>query len=267
MLGNDRVIKGLADTLERHGAPLSPPEDWVLLCDDYRLNNVSRATAKSLLARAKKETARRWLHAHFEHTEMEMDLINDCEYSEDTDIYDERILKRRAIAKIDDVVSTVAELRRLYTNRSPDSTQSQARQATVAARVAYGYSEEKPVRIDCFAEDLRRQCLRLIRDIYANEVNSARSLVYFISIDNQEFVKIGFTSCLEKRLKSLRTASHAEPTIHLTLGGTRSMERELHKRFEAARYNREWFRMTNDIKAFIASSKSSEGRALEASSM
>ncbi|MEZ0059272.1 hypothetical protein ACVII1_007503 [Bradyrhizobium elkanii] len=76
-----------------------------------------------------------------------------------------------------------------------------------------------------------------------------------ISTDNPEFVKIGFTSCLERRLGSLLTASHVEPTIHLTIPSTASLERELHTRFEVVRYNRKWFRLTDEIKTFIASER------------
>jgi hypothetical protein len=254
----------MADRLERLGAPLKLPEDWVFLCDDYDLRNMSRAAAKALLTRAKKETARRWLYARFDPAEMELELFDESECGEDIQIFDDKLLKQRALNSIDDVVSTVNAYRNTYKSLVSDSTQSPARQATVAARVAYGYAEENPARIDCFDEDVRRQCRCIINEIYCIKMKTSGPVVYLISTDNLNFVKIGFTTCLERRLKSLRTASHVEPTIHLTIEGKRSLERDLHTRFEASRYNREWFRLTDDIKSFIASSGSSKGHAGDA---
>ncbi|WP_456761175.1 GIY-YIG nuclease family protein [Bradyrhizobium sp. USDA 4011] len=119
--------------------------------------------------------------------------------------------------------------------------------------MAYGYSKDRPDRRDCFDQDVRRQCARIINGIYGQSVKSSGPVVYLISTDNLEFVKIGFTRCLEHRLRSLRTASHVEPIIRLTIPGTQSLERELHTRFAASRTNREWFRLTDDIRTLIAS--------------
>jgi len=246
-------VQALADTLARLGAPFSLPEDWIILCDNDDLRYLPRAEAKKLLARAKKETARRWLFERFDPSEMERELSEDTEDGDCPEEFDDKLLKQRAINSIDDVVSTVKSLREVYASLADDSTQPLAHQKTVAARVAYGYPEERPDRTDCFDEDVRRHCRRIINEIYSRPVNSSGPLVYLISTDNPEFVKIGFTTSLEKRLRSLRTASHVEPTIHLTIPATPSLERELHARFEAARYNREWFRLTDDIKTFIAS--------------
>lgn len=267
MLEKEQTIQALADRLERFDAPLSLPEDWIILCDDDDLRNMSRAAAKALLARAKKETARRWLYARFDPTEMDLELFEESEYSDDTQVFDDKLLKQRALNSIDDVVSTVTALRNTYASLASDLTQPLARQATVAARVVYGYPKERPDRTDCFDEDVRRQCRRIINEIYSSKVKSSGPVVYLISTDNPEFVKIGFTTCLERRLKSLRTASHVEPTIHLTIEGTRPLERELHTRFETARYSREWFRLTDDIKTFIASAGLSEARAGDASTL
>ncbi|MGY4447726.1 hypothetical protein ACVWZR_002386 [Bradyrhizobium sp. i1.3.1] len=264
MLEKEQAIQALADRLERLDAPLSLPEDWTILCDDDDLRHMSRVAAKALLATAKKETARRWLYARFDPTDMDLEFFEDSECSDDTQVFDDKLLKQRALNSIDDVVSTVTSLRNTYAS---DLTQPLARQATAAARAAYGYPEERPDRTDCFDEDVRRQCRRIINKIYSSKVKSSGPVVYLISTDNPEFVKIGYTTCLERRLKSLGTASHVEPTIHLTIEGRRSLERELHTRFEAARYSREWFRLTDDIKTFIASAGSSEARDGDASTL
>lgn len=248
-------VYALADVLEHLGAPWGLPEDWIILCDNDDLRHMPRAAAKKLLAKAKKETARRWLFGRFDPSEMDLELTEESEGGDGTEVFDDRLLKQRAIISIDDVVSTVKSLRELYTNRAIDPGQAAALQATVAARLEFGYPKEPPSRTDCFDEDVPRQCRRIINEIYSNSKTSSGPVVYLISTENPEFVKIGYTASLERRLRSLRTASHVEPTIHLAIPGTVSLERELHRRFEAARYNREWFRLTEEIQTFIAAER------------
>jgi hypothetical protein len=247
------AVQALANLLEHLGAPFSLPEDWIILCDNDDLKHMPRAKAKQLLAKAKKETVRRWLAARFDPSDMERELFEESESSDKTEVFDDRRLKQRAISSIDDVVSSVKSLREAYASLGEGTDQPLAHEATVAARLAHGYPKERPERTDCFDEDVRRPCLRVINEVYSRPVDSSDSVVYLISTDNPEFVKIGFATRLEGRLRSLRTASHVEPTIHLTIPGSQSLERELHKRFAAARTNREWFQLTDEIKAFIAS--------------
>ncbi|MGJ4963971.1 GIY-YIG nuclease family protein [Bradyrhizobium sp. HKCCYLRH3061] len=244
------AIETLSDTLEHLGAPLSLPEDWIILCDTDDLRDLPRAAAKKLLRKAKKETARRWLWSRFDPTEMELELSED-DGIDDTEVED-RQLKQHAIGSIDEVVSMVQSLRESHAGIPVARSQSSAHAKTVAARLSFGYPEQRPARSDCFDEDVRRQCRRVINDIYRTEKTPSAPLVYLISTDNPEFVKIGYTTCLERRLSSLRTASHVEPTVHLTIQGPPSLERELHTRFAASRHHREWFRLTDDIRSFIA---------------
>jgi hypothetical protein len=255
MLERDEAVEALADTLMGLGAPFTLPEDWIILCDNDDLRHMPRTAAKKLLAKAKNETARRWLWERFDPSEMEMEHSEESEDGDRTEEFDDKLLKQRAINSIDDVVSTVKSLREAQANVPSSPSQSKAHEATVAAREAFGYPKERPARTDCFDEDVRRQCGRVINNIYNGTVKSSGPVVYLISTDNPEFVKIGFTTRLDHRLKSLRTASHVEPTIHLTIPGTRTLEGELHTRFETARYNREWFRLTDEIKTFIASER------------
>lgn len=255
MAESAEAVYALAAILEHLGAPWGLPEDWIILCDNDDLRHMPRTAAKKLLAKAKKETARRWLLDRFDPSEMDLELSEDSEGNDGTEAFDDRLLKQRAINSIDDVVSTVKSLREVYADRAIDRGQLAAHQATVAARVESGYRKERPSRTDCFDEDVRRQCRRIINEIYSGSKTSSEPAVYLISTDNPEFVKIGFTASLERRLRSLRTASHVEPTIHLTIPGTVSLERELHRRFEAARYNREWFRLAEEIQTFIASER------------
>ncbi|WP_076861316.1 GIY-YIG nuclease family protein [Bradyrhizobium mercantei] len=249
-----QTVQALADTLEHLGAPYSLPEDWIILCDHDDLRHMPRTVAKRLLAKAKKETARRWMYAHFDPSDIEEELFEDSACSDENEV-DDRLLKQRAIDSIDDVMSSVHGLRDSHVMLASGTEQPLAHEATVAARLAYGYPKERPERGDCFDDDVRRQCRRVIHEIYSQPVKSSGPLVYLISTDNPEFVKIGFTTCLERRLKLLRTASHVDPTIHLTITGPKSLERELHTRFDAARVNREWFRLTDEIKTFIITEK------------
>lgn len=255
MIEEEEAVQALANTLEHLGAPFSLPEDWIILCDNDDLRHMPRTTAKRLLAKAKKEAARRWLWNRFAPGEMDLELWEDCENCDGTDEFDDRRLKQRAVNSIDDVVSSVRSTREAHANIPSDFGQPAAHEKTVAARVAFGYPRERPDHTDCFDEDVRRQCRRIINEIYSATEKAFGPVVYLISTENSEFVKIGFTTSLDGRLRSLRTASHVEPTIHLTIPGTPSLERELHARFEKARANREWFRLTDEIKAFIATEK------------
>jgi hypothetical protein len=253
MLEIAQAVQSLADDLERLGAPLGLPEDWIILCDHDDLRNLRRQSAKRLLKAAKKETARRWLCERFDPSEMDLELSQEREDEYPAEEFDEKLLKQRAVNSIDDVVSTVNSRRGVHSNLECDMTMSAAHEATVAARVAFGYPKERPSRSDCFDEDVRRQCQRAINEIYRCFEESSGPVVYVISAGDQSFVKIGFTTNLEQRLRSLRTASHVEPIVHVVIPGTRSLERELHTRFASARHNREWFRLTDQVEAFIAS--------------
>jgi hypothetical protein len=255
MLERAPAVQLLADTLERLGAPFGLPEDWILLSDDDDLRFMRRPAAKKLLAEAKKETVRRWLHERLDPSEMDLELCEECEGSDHTVEFDDTSLKQRAIDSIDDVVSTVKSLREAYDHIAHSNTPSAAHEATVAARVAFGYPKERPDRPDCFGEDVRRQCRRVINEIYRRTDKSSGPVAYVIGVGDPNFVKIGFTTCFEQRLRSLRTASHVEPVVHLVISGSRSLERELHVRFKSARHNREWFRLTDEVAAFIASER------------
>lgn len=255
MLERAQAVQLLADLLEHLGAPHQLPEDWIILCDNDDLRHMGRQAAKSLLAAAKKETARRWLWQRFDPSEMDLELSQECQDEGATEGFDERLLKQRAFGSINDVVSTVNSLRDTHSNLADDMSMPKAHEATVAARVAYGYPKERPSWSDCFDEDVRRQCRRVINEIYRCFEQSSGSVVYLISVGDPKFVKIGFTTSLEQRLRSLRTASHVEPIVHAAIPGPRSLERDLHSQFASARHNREWFRLTDEIAVFIASER------------
>jgi len=259
MLEGREAIQSLADTLERFGAPFRLPEDWILLCDDDNLRHMPRQSAKKMLSEAKKETARRWLYERFDPNEMDLELSQDSDDDDLAQEFDGRQLKQRAINSIDDAVSTINASREACANLARDVTMPAAHEATVNARVAFGYPKEPPSRSDCFDEDVRRQCRRAINEIYSCFEKSSGAVVYLISIGDPDFVKIGFTTSLGPRLRSLRTGSHVEPFVHVAIPGSRSLEGDLHNRFASAHQNREWFRLTDEIAAFIASERAKWG--------
>ncbi|MEX1059424.1 MAG: GIY-YIG nuclease family protein [Methyloceanibacter sp.] len=76
--------------------------------------------------------------------------------------------------------------------------------------------------------------------------------IYFISTDD-EFIKIGFTTNLRERIRSLRTASPKRLRVHVAIPGTRDDERELHRRFAVHHVRGEWFKFSDAIADFIAS--------------
>ena len=84
-----------------------------------------------------------------------------------------------------------------------------------------------------------------------DEIIANEPVVYFISADN-DLIKIGYTTSLTSRLRSLRTAHPKELRILLVLRGSRDDEQGLHRRFTEYRVGREWFRRGKLIDEFIA---------------
>ena len=84
------------------------------------------------------------------------------------------------------------------------------------------------------------------------ERKEARGTVYFIQ-DEDGFIKIGFTTNLDQRLSSLRTAARQRLTLLATEEATAQRERDLHRRFAAHRVRREWFRPDLELRSLIDS--------------
>jgi len=109
----------------------------------------------------------------------------------------------------------------------------------------------KHSQLDCFEKDYVRQVNRIIAELWPR--HDCGTVVYIIGPPNQDIVKIGTTTNLKSRLRSLRTAMPSEPVVYLTLPGSSALERELHLRFAADKIGREWFRRSPDIDNFIES--------------
>jgi hypothetical protein len=86
-----------------------------------------------------------------------------------------------------------------------------------------------------------------------NELVAGEPVIYFISADDT-VVKIGHTTNLRARLRSLRTAHPKELHILLAIPGSRDDELELHRRFAEFRVGREWYKLVEPIISYIAES-------------
>ncbi len=88
-------------------------------------------------------------------------------------------------------------------------------------------------------------------------------IVYFVRKGRTNAVKIGFTTDLEGRIKSLQTGSDKELKLAAWTEGHNGLESRLHKHFKDKRLSGEWFQLTQvdidkviaKIKARIASGK------------
>ncbi len=85
-----------------------------------------------------------------------------------------------------------------------------------------------------------------------NECEMDQPVIYFISaVQNQDLIKIGYTTNLVARLRSLRTSSPDELKIHLVIPGSREDEQSLHRQFASSHVRREWFKRAKAIDDFI----------------
>jgi hypothetical protein len=85
----------------------------------------------------------------------------------------------------------------------------------------------------------------------SNVVAAREPIVYFIACGD-DLIKIGHTTNLRSRIRSLRTATPKEPRVLLVLPGTRDDERDLHRKFELYGVGREWFSRCDAIMKFIS---------------
>ena len=86
----------------------------------------------------------------------------------------------------------------------------------------------------------------------SEEMAAREPIIYFIACGD-DLIKIGHTTNLPSRLRSLRTATPQELRVLLVVPGTRDDEQELHRKFAAHRAGREWFSRCDAITEFISS--------------
>lgn len=70
-------------------------------------------------------------------------------------------------------------------------------------------------------------------------------------IQSGDFVKIGATADIERRLRELKIASPHDVTVIALLAGGRTAEGVLHRRFKAHRHRHEWFRIEGALAEWI----------------
>lgn len=73
--------------------------------------------------------------------------------------------------------------------------------------------------------------------------------VYIVGFS--DYVKIGWSSAIEFRLKQLEQNLPVRLTIYRCFEGTVTHERALHRRFKEYRLEGEWFRFSGDLAAWI----------------
>lgn len=76
--------------------------------------------------------------------------------------------------------------------------------------------------------------------------------VYFIQAERTNMVKIGFSTNVAKRLRSLQTACSTKVRLLVAIPGNREAERAYHEQFSRSREQGEWFRPTADILAEVS---------------
>jgi len=81
---------------------------------------------------------------------------------------------------------------------------------------------------------------------------SSSGFVYFFVDDINNQVKIGFSKCPYKRLKSVLTSYPGTLVIKKTIQGTQKDERYYHRMFCHYKIRREWFFLSEEIKTFLS---------------
>jgi hypothetical protein len=84
---------------------------------------------------------------------------------------------------------------------------------------------------------------------------TAAGVVYFVRAGNSRTVKIGWTSDLASRVRTLQCANSGKLKVLATIPGDEGLEGRLHRHFAKSRIRPkgEWFRLTDDLRAYINS--------------
>jgi hypothetical protein len=75
--------------------------------------------------------------------------------------------------------------------------------------------------------------------------------IYFISEENNNRVKIGYSKDPYKRLKQLQTGNSNKLILLNAIPGSQKEERKWHKLFCHSKINNEWFHLSEEILTFI----------------
>lgn len=83
--------------------------------------------------------------------------------------------------------------------------------------------------------------------------------IYIVKARASGFIKIGITSDLEKRLRSLESATGSHIELLLSFRGALYLEQICHRTFGELRERGEWFRNEGRLAAFIDEMRDSQG--------
>ena len=78
-------------------------------------------------------------------------------------------------------------------------------------------------------------------------------MIYLITVEGQNYCKIGFTSNVEKRLNVIQTSNPFKCTVKYTIIGDKCRESFLHEKFKEYRLNGEWFLHNEEIESYFNS--------------
>lgn len=67
------------------------------------------------------------------------------------------------------------------------------------------------------------------------------SMIYFITTEKRQFIKIGFTNNLRNRLVAIQNGNPDNIIVLKTINGGMAKEQQIHKELNNHHYNREWF--------------------------
>jgi hypothetical protein len=75
-------------------------------------------------------------------------------------------------------------------------------------------------------------------------------MIYFVEVERTGEIKVGFSTDVEKRIKSLSTASPYPLRLLIAVPGSFAEEKLIHYAFSSERLNGEWFRGDGRLRAF-----------------
>lgn len=77
-------------------------------------------------------------------------------------------------------------------------------------------------------------------------------MIYFVTAREVGRVKIGYSAAPKGRFVKMRTDSPVSLVMERVCDGDKLAEREIHQRFNVSRADGEWFHLTPEIEAFMA---------------
>lgn len=79
----------------------------------------------------------------------------------------------------------------------------------------------------------------------------SREVIYFVKARKLPYIKIGYTSYMEVRLRQLDGANPFGVEILLVMAGDEELEKSLHDKFVMDKHRKEWFHYSDAIKSFV----------------